>query len=211
LPTVFRVIVAIPWIIWMYLYGLAALIATVIAWFAVLFTKRYPDSLYRFISGYVEVAAQVGGFLLLATDEWPPFVPRGDDSYPVKVDVAPPQVEYRRSRTFFKHLLMFPQQILLYGIAPLVAGAAFITWWRVLFTGKQSATMHDAIRAGLAYATRSNAFALVLTEIHPRLLELAPQQYPADAPSLPGPGQMPQEQLTQGSAPPPAPPAEPQA
>ncbi len=201
LTTFFRLIVAIPWVIWMYLYGLAALVATVIAWFAVLFTKSYPDSLYRFIAGYIKIAAQVGGFIMLATDEFPPFTPQDDDNYPVKVQIAPPQVDYRRAQTFFKYVLVFPQQVLLYGIGGVIGGAAFVTWWRILFTGKQSATMHDGIRLGLAYATRSHAFTLLLTEVHPRLLDLPPQQYPADAPSLPGPEQMPQGQIAQGAPP----------
>ena len=189
LTTFFRFFVAIPWIAWIYLYGFAAGIAVIIAWFAMLFTKRYPEALYRFVSGYLRVATQIGGFILLATDEWPPFMPSGD--YPVTVEVAPQQTEYRRAQTFFKPLLVFPQQVLLYGVGFLLGGAAFITWWRVLFTGKQSATMHDAIRMGLGYAARTHAFALLLTEIHPRLLDLPPQEIPPDAPALPQPPQLP--------------------
>ena len=67
-----------------------------------------------------------------------------------------------------------------------------------MFTGKQSATMQDALRVSLGYSARANGFLLLLTEQHPRLLDLPPQQYPADAPSLPGPEQMPQGQLAQG-------------
>jgi hypothetical protein len=200
LTTFFRWIVAIPWFIWLSIYGLAAFVAAVIAWFALLFTKRYPDSLYRFVSGYIEVATQIGGFALLATDEWPPFTPR-EEPYPVRVDIAPQQVEYRRAHTFFKYLLAFPQQLLLQGISYLLLGGVFVAWWRILFTGKQSATMHDAIRVSLAYSCRANSFLLLLTETHPRLLDLPQQQFPADAPSLPGPQQMPQGQIAQGAPP----------
>ena len=78
----------------------------------------------------------------------------------------------------------------MFGLGYVLVGAAFVTWWRVLFTGRQSATMHEAIRIGLAYSARSNAFLLLLTEVHPRLLDLPPQEIPADAPSMPGPEQM---------------------
>lgn len=209
LTVFFRWIVAIPWFIWISLYGIVAMLAAVVAWFVLLFTKRYPDSLYDFVAGYVKVSAQVGGFALLITDEWPPFTPDRDD-YPVRVEVAPQQVEYRRAQTFFKYLLTIPQQIILVGLGYLFMGAAFVTWVRVLFTGKQSATMHDALRASLAYSTRSGAFQLMLTEIHPRLLDLPPQTYPVDAPSLPGPEQLPTNEapLTASTDPaaPPAPP-----
>jgi hypothetical protein len=198
LTTFFRLIVVIPWLIWMAIYGVAAFVAAFIAWFALLFTKRYPDSLYRFVSGYLEVATQVGGFAMLATDEWPPFTPQEEGSYPIRVRVAPQQVEYRRAQTFFKYLLAFPQQLLLQGISYLIMGGVFVSWWRIMFTGKQSATMQDALRLSLAYSVRANGFLLLLTEVHPRLLDLPPQEYPADAPALPGPEQMPQGQLAQG-------------
>jgi hypothetical protein len=197
LTTFFRLIVVIPWLIWMTLYGIAAFVAAVVAWFALLFTKRYPDSLYGFVSGYLEVATQVGGFAILATDEWPPFTPK-DEPYPVRVEVAPQQVEYRRAHTFFKYLLAFPQQLLLQGIGYILMGGLFVSWWRIMITGKQSVTMHEAIRASLAYSTRANGFLLLLTEVHPRLLDLPPQEYPADAPALPGPEQLPQGQITAG-------------
>ena len=211
LTVFFRLIVAIPWFVWLGLYGVVAFLAAVAAWFAMLFTKRYPQGLYDFVAGYVKLSAQIGGWVLLITDEWPPFMPDRDD-YPIRVEVAPQQVEYRRAHTFFKYLLSFPQQLILSGLGYVYTAAAFVTWWRVLFTGKQSATMHDALRMSLAYTTRAGAFLLLLTEIHPRILDLPPQSYPAGAPALPGPEQMPVNEAPLPAetppASPPAPPAE---
>jgi len=57
-------------------------------------------------------------------------------------------------------------------------------------------------------------FLLLLTEVHPRLLDLPPQSYPANAPSLPGPPQMPINEAPLPAAtapaepPPPPPPAQ---
>lgn len=189
LTTFFRLLIAIPWFIWMYIYGIVAMVAAFIAWFAMLFTKRYPESLYDFVAGYVRLSAQVGGFAVLATDEIPPFLPK--DDYPIRVDVGPPQAEYRRSRTFFKLLLAFPQQLLAFGLSYVLMGASFVAWWRIMVTGRQSATMQDAFRVTLAYTTRSTAFVLLLTEVHPRLLDLPEQEPPSGAPALPGPGQLP--------------------
>ena len=193
LTTFFRLIVAIPWIIIACVYGIAAFIAALLAWFAMLFTKRYPESLYDFIAGYIRFSARVGGFIMLATDEYPGFWGEPDDSYPIRVQVAPPQTEYSRAKTFFKYVLAFPQMLILQGLSAVAGGAAFVAWWRILFTGKQSATMHDALRLSLAYSTRSNAFLLLLTEYHPRLLDLPPQQLPAAAPAMvpAGGGQLP--------------------
>ncbi len=184
LTTFFRPLVAIPWILWAYIYGIAALVVVVIAWFAVLFTKRYPEGMYNFVSNYLRFQARVGGFIILLTDELPPFSGGPQDDYPIRIDFAPPQPEYRRSRTFFKFLLIFPLQILLYGVLFLAYGAAFITWWRILFTGKQSITMHDPLELAMAYFVRVNAFSYVMTEAHPRLLEVEADEPPPGAPGL---------------------------
>jgi hypothetical protein len=180
----FRLIVAIPWILWQYVYGFAAIVVVLIAWFALMFTKRYPQWAYRFVSGYLRFSTRAGAFMLLLTDQLPPFSGKPRDDYPVSVDVGPSQLEYRRSRTFFKPLLAFPQQMLGSGAGGLASGAAFVTWWRVLFTGKQSITMHEGLRVGLAYLTRSNGYLMLLTEAHPRLLDLPPQEPPPDAPGI---------------------------
>jgi hypothetical protein len=188
------------------------LLAAIGAWFALLFTKRYPQGLCDFVAGYIKLNAQINGFMYLVTDEWPPFMPDRDD-YPIRVEVAPQQVEYRRAQTFFKSLLYLPQWLILLGLGGVYMAAAFVSWWRVLFTGRQSATMHDALRLSLAYSTRSGAFLLLLTEVHPRLLDLPPQAYPADAPALPGPPQLPVSEapLPAQTAPPEPPPPPPPA
>lgn len=184
LTTFFRPLVAIPWILWGFIYGIAALVVVIIAWFAVLFTKRYPEGMYNFVGDYLRFQARVAAFFILLTDELPPFSGEEREDYPIQVDYAPPQPEYRRSRTFFKYLLLFPMQVLLYGIVFLVYGAAFITWWRILFTGKQSITMHDGLELSLAYATRVNGFSYVMTEAHPRLLEVDAEEPPPGAPGM---------------------------
>lgn len=185
LTTFFRIIVAIPWIVAGYLYAIAALVVVLISWFALMFTKQYPEGLYNFAAGYVRFAARLQGFVLLATDQWPTFSGAEDASHSVRVSVGPRQAEYSRAKTFFKPITAFPQFVLGHGINLMVVWSAFVSWWRIMFTGKQSATMNDAMLAGLAYQVRSGGFLLLLTEVQPRLLDLVPQAYPADAPGLP--------------------------
>jgi hypothetical protein len=56
------------------LLGAAACVCVIIAWFAILFTGRYPRSLFDFVVGvfrwWVRVAAYA---FLLTTDRYPPF------------------------------------------------------------------------------------------------------------------------------------------
>lgn len=185
LTTFFRLLVALPWLLWIYLYGIAAMIAVVIAWFALMFTKRYPAGLYSFICGFIRLQARVSAYALLLTDALPPFSGKPDPDHPVQVGFAGPAAEYRRSRTFFKCLLYFPQGMILGGLGTVLGGAAFVTWWRVMFTGKQSITMHDALRVSAAYTVRAGGFLMLLTEHHPRMLDLPPQRIPPGAPALP--------------------------
>ena len=57
--------------------AIAAEIAAVIAWFAIVFTGRYPEGLYNFNAGFLRMATRVNGFYYLLTDEYPPF--NGDE------------------------------------------------------------------------------------------------------------------------------------
>src|SRR6478609_4234053 len=73
LTTFFRLLLAIPHIIFLYFYGLAAGVLVIVAWFALLFTGRYPQGMYDFVSGSLRYSTRVYGYLWLLTDEYPPF------------------------------------------------------------------------------------------------------------------------------------------
>ena len=65
---------AIPHYIVLFFLGLAALVCIVIAWFAILFTGRYPRSLFDFVVGVGRWGVRVSAYaFLLATDRYPPF------------------------------------------------------------------------------------------------------------------------------------------
>jgi Domain of unknown function (DUF4389) len=65
---------AIPHYVVLLFVGLAGLCCVIIAWFAILFTGRYPRSLFDFVVGVFRWVFRVGAYaFLLATDEYPPF------------------------------------------------------------------------------------------------------------------------------------------
>jgi hypothetical protein len=68
-----RLILAIPHLVVLFFVVLGWLIATVVAWFAILFTGAYPPSLYRFGVGAMRWGLRVETYLLLLVDEYPPF------------------------------------------------------------------------------------------------------------------------------------------
>lgn len=65
---------AIPHIIVLFFLGIAAFVVWIIAWFAILFTGRYPRSLFDFTVGVARWGLRVEAYtLLLITDKYPPF------------------------------------------------------------------------------------------------------------------------------------------
>ncbi|MFC1987301.1 DUF4389 domain-containing protein [Chloroflexota bacterium] len=67
-------LLAIPHYIILFFLWIAAIVCVVIAWFAILFTGRYPKGLFDFVVGVTRWSLRVDAYvLLLVTDHYPPF------------------------------------------------------------------------------------------------------------------------------------------
>ena len=64
---------AIPHGICLMFYGLATFVVVIIAWFAVLFTGKYPKGMFDFVVGLYRWQMRVNAYLLFLTDTYPPF------------------------------------------------------------------------------------------------------------------------------------------
>ena len=65
---------AIPHYLILLLLYLLALLAVIGAWFAILFTGRYPRGIFDFVEGVIRWHNRVVGYaLILVTDRYPPF------------------------------------------------------------------------------------------------------------------------------------------
>ena len=69
----FRIILAVPHLILVWLLGVAWLVSSVCAWFAILLTGNMPRGLHDFGTGVLRLTSNVEGYLLLLHDEFPPF------------------------------------------------------------------------------------------------------------------------------------------
>jgi uncharacterized protein DUF4389 len=67
-------LLAIPHYIVLFFLNIGALVAVVLAWFAILFTGRYPRGLFDFVVGVMRWNVRVASYaFVLVTDRYPPF------------------------------------------------------------------------------------------------------------------------------------------
>jgi len=67
-------LLAVPHYIVLAFLGIAVVVCVIVAWFAILFTGRYPRSLFGFIVGVLRWGLRVAAYaFLLVTDRYPPF------------------------------------------------------------------------------------------------------------------------------------------
>ncbi len=70
----FKWLLAIPHYVVLFFLWLAAIVAIIVAWFAILLTGRYPRSLFEYVIGVARWSLRVGAYaFLLVTDRYPPF------------------------------------------------------------------------------------------------------------------------------------------
>src|SRR4029077_13711672 len=67
-------LLAIPHYVVLFFLGIGALVAVIIAWFAILFTGTYPRGLFDYVVGVFRWSNRVNGYaFVLVTDQYPPF------------------------------------------------------------------------------------------------------------------------------------------
>ncbi len=167
LTTFFRYLVSIPWQIVAALYGFVAQFAAFFAWFAIVFTGRYPEGLYNFNAGFLRMASRVNAFNYLLTDDWPPFNGEQEAAYPIRIGVAPPLDSYSRLKTFFRLIVGIPVMILAWVQGLILGVVTLIAWFAILFTGKFPEGLFGPARSASAYLARAGAYFLLLTEDWP--------------------------------------------
>ena len=65
--------VGIPHGFVLFFYGIAVTVTTILAFFAILFTGRYPIGFFKFAVGYLRWEMRVNAYLSFMRDEYPPF------------------------------------------------------------------------------------------------------------------------------------------
>jgi hypothetical protein len=177
LTVAFRIFLAIPQLIVLWLLGVAAGVITIIGWFGALFTGRLPVFAADFLTGYLRWLSRVYAYNYLLTDVYPPFT-LDDADYPVRLAVTPGRLN--RLAVLFRFFLLIPcwivQAVVSYGALTIFM---FVTWLIVLVTGQMPDAIHQGLAAVLRYQVRTLGFAMMLTSAYPGGLFGDPQAQPA--------------------------------
>ena len=174
LTVAFRILLAIPQLIVLWLLGVAAGVITIIGWFGALFTGRLPVFAADFLTGYLRWLSRVYAYNYLLTDAYPPFT-LDDADYPVRLAVTPGRLN--RLAVLFRFFLLIPcwivQAVVSYGALTIFM---FVTWLIVLVTGQMPDAIHQGLAAVLRYQVRTLGFATMLTSAYPGGLFGDPQR-----------------------------------
>ncbi len=166
LSTFFRLLLAIPHLIWLELWGILALLAGIANWFALLFTARSPAVLHRFLRGYLRYLVHVYAYLHLLADPYPGFLGRVA-SYPVEA-VIDEAGERSRLTAAFRVVLAIPAYLLAAAYGGVLITAAFLGWFAVLATGEMPRGLRNAGALALRYLAQTQAYGyFLLTDAYP--------------------------------------------
>jgi hypothetical protein len=200
----FRLLLAIPHIVWLLLWSIAAFTAAFVVWVAVLFERKAPRTLHGFIASYIRYATQLSAYLSFAADPYPGFT--GQPGYPVDVEIDPPAVQGRWGAGL-RLLLAFPALLLAAvlggglesivssvpvpdqssssytwgaGIGGVVGVVAVLGWFACLVKSRMPRGMRDLGVYAIYYAAQTYGYLLLLTD-----------RYPSADPALVHPAELP--------------------
>jgi hypothetical protein len=182
-------VLVIPHVIVLVFLWIAFVVLTVVAFFAILFTGRYPRRIFEFNVGVLRWSWRVGfySYSALGTDRYPPFTLADVSGYPTRLDVEYPQALSRGLVLVKWWLLALPH----YLIAGVFAGGAWAgfnaasdDWgWTsgggligllvciagvvLLFTGRYPRSIFDFVMGMNRWVWRVVAYAALMTDKYP--------------------------------------------
>jgi hypothetical protein len=164
LTVFFRLLLAIPHLIWFFLWGIIALLAWIANWFATLFAGRSPNGLHNFLATYLRYQTHVYAYVLLIGDPFPGF--GGQPGYPIDIEVDPPQPQNRWA-VAFRLILAIPAFIVSGILGYLNRTLAIFSWFVALALGRLPEGLRNFAAFALRYEQQTAGYAYLLTGRYP--------------------------------------------
>jgi hypothetical protein len=170
----FRLLLTIPHLVWLALWGIAVFVAVICNWFVTLFGGTPARSLHRFISAYLRQRLHVLAFVTVTTNPFPGFV--GEfGRYPLDLELPDP-ARQNRWKTFFRIFLAVPALLVNGALSSALFWTAVLTWFYALARGSAPWGLRNLAAYALRYDAQTNAYLFLLTDAYPHAspLEGAP-------------------------------------
>jgi hypothetical protein len=171
----FRVLLALPHLVWLVLWAVAIVFAVIANWFVTLITGTPARPLHRFVAAWIRYRLHVYAFLYLVANPFPGFIGEAG-TYPLDLVVPEPQRQ-NRWKTFFRIPLAIPAVAVNSALGWALFISAVYTWFVALARGSAPWGLRNLSAYALRYDAQTNAYVLLLTDRYPHAspLEGAPE------------------------------------
>jgi hypothetical protein len=175
LTVFFRLLLAVPHLIFLYLWASAVYILVPIHWLVVLIKGESVDFFHDFFTYLLRYQTHVYAYITLLANPFPGFLGRAG-GYPVDATVGP-LARQNRWRTFFRFILAFPAFLIALGLIGVLWMVAVLGWFASIFTARMPLGLRNLGVWALHYQAQTYAYALLL------LTERYPYSGPASGPA----------------------------
>jgi hypothetical protein len=162
--------IVIPHMFILFFVGIWSSILKFIAFWAVLFTGRYPQSMFEFHMGMIRWNLRLQARMSNLSDGYPAFGVKGTDDY-TSVDLEYPQKLSRGLlilRILFGWIyVLIPHGFILFFLSFAASVLMFLAWWVVLFTAKYPAGFHSFMVGYIRWIVRIQMYMGFMTDTYP--------------------------------------------
>ncbi len=161
LTVFFRLLLAIPHLVWLVLWTLLVWALWIVLWLLTLVLGRLPGGLHRFCCSYIRYRAHLSAYLTLVANPFPGFTGR-EGSYPIDVRL-PSQATQSRLRTLFRPVLAI-WTLSFWSVGWTVS---LLGWFVALVTGRVGPGLRDLGALAVGYRAHVRAYSLFVTDRFP--------------------------------------------